>query len=104
MTRSTSMRSFHHAGFTALSPDGVALRRTFSNLSAAMNLSCTGCKAHWVKTFVSGSTAASSMTLSFAQESFHGAAALESAVVIVTTVWLPRVAGHIQFAAASGAA
>src|SRR5689334_6712185 len=98
------MRSFHQAGLTSLSPDGVQSRRTLSKLSAAMNRSCTGCSAHWVNTLVRGSIAASSMVLSLTHESFHGAAALASAVVIATTVCVPSVAGHVQLATACAAA
>src|SRR3954468_19723922 len=100
MTRSTSMRSFHHAGFTPLSPDGDESLSTRSKLSEPMKRSCTGCVAHCVNCFVSGSIAPSSMALSFENESFHGAVAFASAAFIVAIDCVPSVGGDVQFAIA----
>jgi hypothetical protein len=97
MTRSTSIRSFHHEGLTPLSPDGVPFFSTLSKLSPPMNRNWTGWAAHCVNSLVSGSTAASSMALSLTHDRRHGGWALPSATVIATTVCVPMVAGQIQF-------
>src|SRR5258706_14684593 len=96
------MRNFLHAGFTLLSPDGVASFRTFSKLSAPMKRSCTGCVAHCVNCFVSGSIAPSSIAFSLVNDNFHGACALPSAAFIAAIDCVPIVGGDVQLATTSG--
>src|SRR5947199_7018890 len=92
------MRSFHHAGFTLLSPEGVASFSTFSKLSAPMKRSCTGCEAHCVNCFVSGSIAPSSIAFNLTHDSFHGDCALASAAFIAAMDCVPIVGGDVQLA------